>query len=204
MTLIIRRLSKLVLLCLKLKSAQQNQRAVTDQLPAGKQAPVGVTFSLQTQRRVEEMTLSRSIRSHRASALPHAIWAGEALIGGWSISCSQRCQVGEDVTTALPSPHQSVPALCCTVTPLPTVAARLWTLEHVRLGRRSASIPVASGGIAAALRGRAVVNDKPQDPARLSGRLLLLQVRSQPSLPPLALSGTTASGKISTPSGDDV
>lgn len=42
-----------------------------------------------------------------------------SVIGGWSwhISCSQQCQVGEDITTALPSPLQSIPALCCAVTP---------------------------------------------------------------------------------------
>lgn len=110
MRLIIRRRSKLVLLCLKLESAEQIQRAVTGLLPAVKQAPAGVTFSPQTQKHVEEMTLSGSTRNHRASALPHAIWAGEALIGGWSwrITCSQQCQVGEDVTAALPSPRQSV------------------------------------------------------------------------------------------------
>lgn len=72
MRLIIRRQSKLVLLCLKLESAEQIQRAVAGLLPAVKQAPDGVTFSPQTQKHVEEVTLSGSTE-HLLSPTPSGL-----------------------------------------------------------------------------------------------------------------------------------
>lgn len=75
---IVRRQGKLMLLSLKLASAEQIQRTVACLLAAVEQAPVGVTFSPQSRRHGGEGTLSGSTRDHRASARPHAIWAGTA------------------------------------------------------------------------------------------------------------------------------
>lgn len=107
-------------------------------------------------------------------------------------------------TSSRPFLHLTkVPLLCAALSPLrplPTVAARLWTLEHVRHGQRGASVPILSVEIVAALLGRDVVNENPLDPAQLSGSPCCS--KAGPSLARLALSGITASGKISRPSGD--
>lgn len=141
MRLIIR-WSKLVLLCLKLESAKQIQRAVAGPLPAVKQAPVGVTFSPQTQKHVEGMTLSRSTRHHTVSALPHAIWAVEVLVRGWCISCSQHLwgrHQGPFFSSSNCPCAVHHPSFLSPQSLLPQPVQQgfgLWSMEHVRHGLR--------------------------------------------------------------------